>query len=133
MFKHLTPLSLLAVLALAAPAVAQQSGTTQPADDTTTEAPANEPSAEPADDASGEDQLDLGNSVDDGELKPGDRYSKKKFDDWDLACIKTDAETDPCSLLQILTDDTGNPIAEYSLFRISDGNQAVAGATIIAL
>ena len=61
----------------------------------------------------------------------GDRYSKQKFDDWDLACIKTEGETDPCSLLQILTDEAGNPIAEYSLFRIADGQQAVAGATII--
>ncbi|MAY86783.1 MAG: invasion-associated locus B family protein [Pseudooceanicola sp.] len=125
MLKHLTPLSLLAVLALSAPALAQQTDTEQPS-----EAPA-DTAAPAADSASGEDQLDLGRSVDDGELAVGDRYSKQKFDDWDLACIKTEGETDPCSLLQILTDEAGNPIAEYSLFRIADGQQAVAGATII--
>jgi invasion protein IalB len=131
MLKHLTPLSLIATLALAAPAFAQQSDTATPTDDTATESPAADQAAEQAAPSSGEDQLDLGRPVDDGELQAGERYSKKKLDDWDLACIKTEAETDPCSLLQILTDPDGNPVAEYSLFRIADGNQAVAGATII--
>lgn len=78
----------------------------------------------------GETQLDLGTPVADGP-QLGERYSKEKFGDWDLACIKTDAETDPCSLLQIMTDSNGTPIAEFSLFRIEGGDQAVAGATVI--
>lgn len=74
--------------------------------------------------------LDLGQPVSTGP-RPGERYSKQKFDDWDLACIKTDTDKDPCSMLQILTDSSGNPIAEVSLFRLKEGGQAVAGATII--
>lgn len=75
-------------------------------------------------------QLDLGQPVGDGP-QLGERYSKEKFGDWDLACIKTEGDNDPCSLLQIMNDQEGNPIAEFSLFRIADGGQAIAGATII--
>ncbi|MCV2889951.1 invasion associated locus B family protein [Ruegeria aquimaris] len=74
--------------------------------------------------------LDLGQPVGtDPQL--GQRYSKEKTGDWDLACIKTEEETDPCSLLQILTDDKGNPMAEFSMFRLAEGGVAVAGATVI--
>ncbi|SDC06070.1 invasion associated locus B family protein [Ruegeria marina] len=74
--------------------------------------------------------LDLGQPADSGP-QLGQRYSKEKTGDWDLACIKTEAETDPCSLLQILTDDKGNPMAEFSMFRLEEGGVAVAGATVI--
>ena len=75
--------------------------------------------------------LDLGQPVSDGPQR-GERYSREKFGDWDLACIKTDQEKDPCSLLQILTDpNSDNPMAEFSLFRLENGGQAVAGATVI--
>ena len=104
MFKFLTPITLAAMLA-AAPLAAQDTGST-------------------------DQTLDLGQPVADGP-QLGERYSKDKHGDWDLACIKTDAETDPCSLLQVLNDANGNPIAEVSMFRLPDGGQAVAGATII--
>ncbi len=74
--------------------------------------------------------LDLGQPVSEGP-RLGERYSKETFNDWELACIKTEAETDPCSLLQVLTDEGGNPMAEFSLFRLQEGGQAVAGATVI--
>ncbi len=74
--------------------------------------------------------LDLGEPVN-TEPKLGERYSKEKFGDWDLACIRTEAETDPCSLLQIMLDDNGSAVAELSLFRLKEGGQAVAGGTII--
>lgn len=78
----------------------------------------------------GEAQLDLGQPVTEGP-QVGERYSKEKFGDWDLACLKTEGETDPCSLLQVVLDQSDNPIAEISLFRIAGGQQAVAGATVI--
>lgn len=111
MFKRQTTLAILAVAALSLPVSAQ---------DTTTEQPA------PA----GSQQLDLGQNVGEGP-KLGERYSKEKFGDWDLACVKTEAEVDPCSLLQILVDEKGNSVAEVSIFRIANGGQAVAGATIV--
>lgn len=115
MFKLSFPMTALALTALALPAFAQETET-----DTQT----------PAAEAAPETQLDLGQPVD-AEPKLGDRYSKEKIGDWDLACIKTNAETDPCSLLQILRDETGNPVAELSLFRIENGGQAAAGATVL--
>jgi invasion protein IalB len=111
MFKNLKLIAALAVCAAASPLYAQ---------DTTTD------QAEP----SASEQLDMGQQVA-GEPKLGDRYSREKFGDWDLACIKTNGETDPCSLLQILKDETGNAVAEVSLFRIENRGKAVAGATIV--
>lgn len=119
MLKYLSFLPAIALLALTSPVMAQENTQTE-AEQAETPAPA----------ADGESQLDLGQPVEDGPAL-GERYSKEKHGDWDLACIKTEAETDPCSLLQILKDPDGNPIAEFSLFRISGGQQAVAGATVI--
>ncbi|MFD3190863.1 invasion associated locus B family protein [Sedimentitalea sp. HM32M-2] len=118
MFKHLPSLAALSLVALTVQAQAED----KPAATPETEAQAAETAEKPA--------LDLGQPVDQGP-KLGERYSKEKHGDWDLACIKTEAETDPCSLLQILTDDTGNPVAEVSLFRIENGSQAAAGATVL--
>lgn len=110
-------LSILAGLALAVSASLVQ------AQDST------EQSEAPADVAPTVPQLDLGQPVEGTPL--GQRYSREKLGDWDLACVRTDSEQDPCSLLQILNDDEGNPIAEFSLFRLGGDRVAVAGATII--
>ena len=75
-------------------------------------------------------QLDLGEPVSD-EPQLGERYSAQTFGDWDLACVRTSAESDPCSILQILTDEQGNPTAEVSIFRLEGAGQAVAGGTIV--
>lgn len=141
MLKHISPLSILAVVALTTGAFAQDAETTDaPATDqtTTSEAAPAETTADeaPASGAAATDadkQLDLGQPVtpSDGEPQVGDRYSKQKFGDWDLACIKTDTEKDPCSLLQILRDDNDNAVAEISMFRIAGKGQAVAGASVV--
>ena len=124
MLKHLSPLSILAIAALATGAFAQ--------DSTPDEQPATPEAAAEAPETPGADeQLDLGQPVADGEPQPGDRYSKQTFGDWELACIKTDTETDPCSLLQILEDDKGTAVAEISMFRIKGSGKAVAGASVV--
>ncbi|GGH17905.1 Invasion protein IalB, involved in pathogenesis [Cribrihabitans marinus] len=74
--------------------------------------------------------LDLGQPATDTP-QLGSRYAKEEFDDWTLACVKTEGETDPCSMLQILNGDDGNPIAEVSMFRLKNSGPAVAGATVI--
>ncbi len=107
MFKSLTTLSIAAALTLAAPALAQEKTGDSPA----------------------ESQLDLGQPA--GGPQLGQRYSKQKFGDWDLACIKTQAEEDPCTLLQVMNGPDGNPMAEFSLFRLEGGERAVAAATIV--
>lgn len=123
MFKSIPFLSVLALAALSAPALAQTTPVpAEGADAAQTDATAD---AKPADQL-----LDLGQPAD-ATPQPGDRYSKEKFGDWDLACIETGTDQDPCSLLQILTDDRGQAMAEFSLFRLEPGSQAVAGASII--
>lgn len=77
-----------------------------------------------------EPSLDMGQPVADGP-QVGDRYAKGSFGSWELACFKTVDGNDPCSLVQILTDASGNPTAEVSLFRIADGGVAIAGFTVV--
>ncbi|MCE8511518.1 invasion associated locus B family protein [Ruegeria pomeroyi] len=118
MTKTLITLSAAALLALTGAATAQD--TTTPAET----APAQE------EQKTADQLLDLGTPAD-GSPQLGQRYSKEKIGDWDMACIKTEGETDPCSMLQILTDAQGNPMAEFSMFRLEEGGVAVAGATVI--
>ena len=138
MSRSLTALSLTALILMAGSAMAQDTDTaTETAEPPATEAPATDapateaPATEaPADAPAAQDPgLDMGQPVQEGPA-PGQRYVKDSFGDWNLACIKTDAETDPCSLVQVLVDETNNPVAEVSLFRLA-GGQAAAGATVI--
>ncbi|MDK3072625.1 invasion associated locus B family protein [Sedimentitalea sp. JM2-8] len=129
MYRLPTSAAAIALCALMAPAFAQDATTDAPAEAPAAEAPAEAPAAE-ATAPETPNQLDLGQSVSEGP-KQGERYAKETFGDWTLACIKTEGETDPCSLLQILRDDSENPVAEVSLFRIDNGGQAVAGATVL--
>ncbi|MCE8546374.1 invasion associated locus B family protein [Ruegeria pomeroyi] len=118
MTKTLITLSAAALLVLTGAATAQD--TTTPAET----APAQE------EQKTADQLLDLGTPAD-GSPQLGQRYSKEKIGDWDMACIKTEGEIDPCSMLQILTDAQGNPMAEFSMFRLEEGGVAVAGATVI--
>lgn len=77
--------------------------------------------------------LSLGEEVVEQPSAPilGERYLGEAHGDWVMRCVKTDGETDPCQLFQLLKDSEGNAVAEMSLFRLPAGGQAVAGATII--
>lgn len=95
------------------PAVAQE-----------TAAPA-EATAAPAPDTG----LAMGQAPADG---VGSTYVKESFEAWELRCVKTETGNDPCQLYQLLKDTQGNSVAEFGLFTLPEGGQAVAGATIIA-
>jgi invasion protein IalB len=121
-----TPLSLpLAALALALmPVLAGAQTTEAPA----TEAPATEapaPGSAPATD------LSLGQETPSG---LGETYVKAAFEAWEQRCIRTESGVDPCQLYQLLKDQTGNPVAEITVFGLPAGTQgpAVAGANFIA-
>lgn len=135
MLKSLTPITLAALLAMTAPLAAQETAAEEETAGAETAEQADQQSEQQAEqgekaESSADDILDLGEPVStDPQL--GQRYSKEKHGDWDLACIKTEGKEDPCSLLQILKDKDGNPTAEFSLFRIANGTKAVAGATVI--
>jgi invasion protein IalB len=61
----------------------------------------------------------------------GTTYSQATFDAWDQRCVRTEDGSDPCQLYQLLKDTEGNAVAEFSMFNLPAGGQAVAGATVI--
>ncbi|MFD0858152.1 invasion associated locus B family protein [Roseovarius aquimarinus] len=58
-------------------------------------------------------------------------YVKEQFGDWNLRCFRNPDGEDPCQLYQLLREEGGNPVAEFSVFRIEGQEPAVAGATAI--
>ena len=124
----MTALPLCAALALTAPmtAFAQTATEEQPAQ---TEEQQLQPGTS-GNAAQIEEQLSLGEDADkDPEL--GKPYTKKEIGSWEMLCIKTEEEVDPCQMYQLLADGEGAPVAEVSLFRLPDGGQAKAGATVV--
>ncbi|MFN4153468.1 MAG: invasion associated locus B family protein [Paracoccaceae bacterium] len=61
----------------------------------------------------------------------GTSYLEASFDAWEQRCIRTEDGSDPCQLYQLLKDSEGNAVAEFSLFNLPAGGQAVAGATVV--
>lgn len=64
-------------------------------------------------------------------LKPGDTYIKEEIGDWSLRCVVVENGDDRCQLYQLLEDDKGQPIAEFTLLKFAEGGQARAAGTII--
>ncbi|MGH1329421.1 MAG: invasion associated locus B family protein [Paracoccaceae bacterium] len=117
--------SLAILAAMSAPAFAQD--TTAPASESAAEAAAETPAEAPKDSA---EILSMGTEVTDPS-EVGQSYTLSTHGDWELRCIKAAEGQDPCNLYQLLKEADGNPVAEISLFRLPDGGQAEAGATII--
>lgn len=62
----------------------------------------------------------------------GSPYVKAEHADWDLRCIRTQSGKDPCQLYQLLDDDEGNAVAEFTLFPLVPAQgEAVAGGNIM--
>ncbi len=59
-------------------------------------------------------------------------YLAAMFDKWEQRCVKKADGSDPCQLYQLLLDKDAHAVAEISLFDLPPGNQAVAGATLMA-
>lgn len=122
---------LLLALLLASPAIAQDTTTEDTATEETTTEEA--PEADPA------DGLSLGTPISDAEptsiedLAPGQPYVRGQSGDWSFRCLKApEGQNDPCQLYQLLQDDEGNDVAEFSIFPLQDSGRAAAGATIVA-
>jgi invasion protein IalB len=118
MTRTLLTLAATLGLAMAAPAAAQ----------TTTEAPPEAPPAETPAAGTTPDGLSMGTPAEDG---IGSTYVAATHGAWEQRCVRTEDGSDPCQLYQLMKDDTGNPVAEISLFGLPAGGPAVAGATII--
>jgi invasion protein IalB len=112
------PLVLMATFAAAPLAFAQDAAA--PAAEATP--PAAEPAAAPGD-------LSMGTEA--GADGIGQSYTVASFEAWEQRCVRTEDGADPCALYQLLKDADGNAVAELSMFNLTDGGQAVAGATIV--
>ena len=141
-------MSLSTSLALSLPAMAQDTTTPAPAPAEGAAAPADgaaAPAAEtpapaeapaPQGNATAETPADSGltmgaNDTGDGQPQPGQPYTKDEFGDWQLQYVRAEEGEDPCQLYQLLKDEDGNAVAEFSLFRLPDGGKASAGATVV--
>lgn len=132
MFRTVFRLCLATLLAAAgaagaqqadAPAVTDQGGATA---DQTGDAPAEAPAQAdvPLNPVTG---LDTGRPVE-NENAP---YIKETHGDWSLRCFPApEGQEDLCQMYQLLTEEAGNPVAEFTLYRLGGAGQVVAGATL---
>ena len=130
MNKYLTILPLCAAMMMPMAGFAQ-TATTETTDTAAPKATETAPAASDAPAASGvEAQLSMG---DDGEAATdlGKPYTKEEVGSWEIRCIKTEEDVDPCQMYQLLDDGQGAPVAEFSLFRLPEGGKAQAGATVV--
>lgn len=105
----------------------------EPAAEPTTEAPAAD-AADTATDEAAEGATGTGNAFSTGTEVAQEEpnvYVKEQFGDWNLRCFRNPDGEDPCQLYQLLREAGGNPVAEFSVFRIEGQEPAVAGATAI--
>ncbi|MBC7132909.1 MAG: invasion associated locus B family protein [Roseovarius sp.] len=121
-------LTLAALLAVATAAGAQQAEAPATAPQTETTPPETTPpeTPEPAMPGAG---LDTGREVE-ADIAP---YIRETHGDWSLRCFPNetgDRADDLCQMYQLLTEEAGNPVAEFSLYRLEGAGQVVAGATI---
>lgn len=72
--------------------------------------------------------LPLGEEVTDG---AGAGYIADTFGDWTMLCEPIGTETDPCGLVQLMTDAEGSPLAEITIVPLPPGGEAVAAATVL--
>lgn len=61
----------------------------------------------------------------------GQPYLGSNEQDWDVVCVKTDQEVDPCEMRQLILDQNKDPMIEITLERLSGQQGAAAGATVI--
>jgi invasion protein IalB len=115
MFTRMTALAALACFALSGAAMAQETATQE-------ETPNTVPTSEG----------DLSLGEDTSAPQVGQTYVREVVLDWEIQCVKTETgEDEPCQMYQLLQNEAGNPVAEVSLFKLPQGGQAVAGATVI--
>lgn len=75
------------------------------------------------------DSLSLGLAVPTPEI--GQPYIAERIGDWNLRCIRSQDGNDPCELTQVLINEQNEPVSEITLFKLTSGQPAVAGANIV--
>ena len=132
--RLLNVLPLIAALSFGAVLQAQEAATTEPETETETQTESTdqiETSEATESEAASEDiaeseELDMGQ-----EVVEDPTYIKETYGDWQLKCFRSEGQEDLCQMYQLLTEDAGNPVAEFSIFKLPENAQAEAGATIV--
>ena len=115
MNHFLTRISIVAALAVAGPAFAQDTTAT--------------PQTEPPAPAPADPGLAMGETVADGP-QAGQTYVREVSGDWSVECLKVEEGEEPCQIFQTLTDGEGNQVANMRIFKLPAGGQAEAGALV---
>lgn len=111
-----------------APAADAGDAPEEDAADETDEADATAPDDEAPSDDAADDGVDLpADAVGIPSLEAAE-VIRDTFEDWEVRCL---ADGNECFLYQLALDSDGNPVAEFSLIRLPEGGEAVAGATVV--
>ncbi len=81
--------------------------------------------------ASAQDATTEENAAATTEPQVGETYVAETSGDWDVRCLKSEDGKDPCQIYQLLVNETGNAVAEFTMLPLNDGGPAVAGATMV--
>lgn len=57
-------------------------------------------------------------------------YIKETHGDWSVRCFPNEGQEDLCQMYQLLTESEGNPVAEFTLYKLSNAGNIAAGATV---
>lgn len=116
--------AMLCLPALAQDATPEAETPDAPQADAATEAPAEDAPSAPA---PGGD-LAVGQTAQTGPQI----YVREEHGDWEVRCLRApEGQDDPCQLYQRLSDAQGQPTADINFFDLPDGNEIVAGATLL--
>ena len=128
--RLINALPLIAALTIGTALQAQETATTETEAETATQADSSEAAAPEQQDApqsaDGAEELDMGQDV-----AEDPTYIKETYGDWQLKCFRSEGQEDLCQMYQLLKEDAGNPVAEFSIFKLPENGQAEAGATIV--
>jgi len=115
MTKTLLHLSLAALLALSTATSAQEADT-----DAAAEAGESDGLSAPA------TGLDTGRAV----AEEAEAYIKETHGDWSVRCFPNEGGEELCQMYQLMTESEGNPVAEFTLYRLAAAGNIAAGATV---
>ncbi|MGX0876048.1 invasion protein IalB [Roseovarius sp. MBR-154] len=96
-----------------------------------------ETGAETGGQTTGETEQGAGSALTQGldtgrEVAQDGSYIRETHEDWQIKCFRTEGEETPelCQMYQLLKESQGNPVAEFSLYKLANAGNVVAGATI---
>ena len=65
------------------------------------------------------------------QLQLGETYKKAEYGDWILRCVRANSKKDPCELFQLLRDNNGSPVVEFTMLDFEPNSNVVAVANIM--